>query len=108
GASRREVVVVFAEVATAEVVSAAESVVPAAEVITDTLSVALARAHGGGRRDQAAQRGLAAVGAWRIGRGIAHQQRRRSLATLLAPVLIDRHAYDYRDIDFYRSSPRGD
>src|SRR5205823_1357281 len=75
-AYRLEVVTV-----SAEVVSTAEIVVPAAVVITAPLSVALARAHGGERRDQPAQRGLAAVGAWRIGRGIAHQQRRRPLAT---------------------------
>src|SRR5207253_10990369 len=73
-------------VSAAELVSAAEFVVATAEVVTAVRTLGLARAHGGECGDEAAQCGLAAVGADRVWGRVARQQGRRPLAALVASV----------------------
>src|SRR5207302_226296 len=84
-------------VSAAEVVAATKVVIATAEVVAASkILVGLARADSGEGRHKPAQRLLAAVRAAWVGRRKTCQQDRRPLAALVAPVLVNRHEYDYR------------
>ena len=85
-------VIVVAAVESAPGVVIAAEIVPTAKVVAaEVVAALIARARGGEGGDESLQGRLAAMGAHGIGGRKARQERRRTLAALVAPIFVDGH-----------------